>query len=61
MPNENNKPIKIAFDDDGEVLDIKPSMEELCQKVGVNIKNEDGTYKCWGDILNELSRIWNKL
>lgn len=30
-------------------------------KLGIQVKNPDGSFKCWFDILNEMSEVWNKL
>ena len=30
-------------------------------KLGIQVKNPDGSFKCWYDILNEVSEVWDKL
>lgn len=30
-------------------------------KLGIQVKNPDGSFKSWFDILNEMSEVWNKL
>jgi len=39
----------------------QPNTEELFIKLGINIKNEDGTYKYLTDVLDELREVWNEL
>lgn len=41
----------------GSINDV----EKLCRKIGVNIKNNDGSYKTVDQVFNELSIVWNKL
>lgn len=31
------------------------------EKLGIQVKNPDGTFKCWYDILEEMSEVWKKL
>ena len=30
-------------------------------KLGIQVKNPDGSFKSWFDILNEMSEVWDKL
>lgn len=30
-------------------------------KLGIQVKNPDGSFKCWYDILFEMSEVWDKL
>ena len=34
--------------------------EETCLKIGVNIKNDDGTYRCFIDVLQDMSKKFNE-
>lgn len=35
--------------------------EELFNKLGVQIKNSDGTYRYFADVLDDLSVVWQKV
>lgn len=43
----------IAYADENNVI-------EALAKLGITVKNPDGSFKCWYDIFGELSAIWNK-
>ena len=36
-------------------------VERLCKKLGVNITNDDGSYKTVDKVFDELSKVWNEL
>ena len=34
---------------------------KICKKIGVDITNNDGSYKRVDEVFNELSKVWNNL
>lgn len=41
----------------GSIDDVR----KMCEKIGVNITNNDGSYKTIDKVFNELSKVWNSL
>lgn len=36
-------------------------VDKVCKKIGVNITNNDGSYKTIEEVFNELSNVYNNL
>ena len=36
-------------------------VKENFNNLGIQIQNEDGSYKCWFDILEEVSEVWKSI
>lgn len=59
-PNEMEKAIKKANETTVKYTDID-EVSVVFAKLGIQVKNQDGSFKCWFDILNEISEAWKKV
>ena len=47
----------LKFLANGSIDDV----EKICKKFGINIKNNDGSYKTIDIVFNELSKVYSNL
>lgn len=59
-PRETEDAIKKVNETIAKEIDIDEVITAFA-KLGIQVKNPDGTFKCWYDILEEMSEVWKKL
>ena len=59
-PKEIEEAIKRASETITKDTDIDKVIDAFA-KLGIQVINSDGTFKCWYDIFEEMSEVWEKL